>query len=579
MALLRDQPSWEKFFSDAKIPKKDATAYAKIFVQNRITGDLLSDLTKDTLQELGITVLGDCLAIVRHSRNSVSSTITQSVQIKAPAAKLPQINQEMTLQQFRKFLIDWNVFKQITGITDNTQITAQLYSCCDDSVQNSLVNTIADISSVSEKDLLTAIESAVTKRSNPTVHRMNFASIMQDQHQTIQDYLISLKASAPDCEFTCPNCELTCPNCNHDLQPNHIRDQFIRGLNNDTLQTDILTKASQLKTLEDVVKHAEAFETALRDQQSLQGSSEVMSARLSRYKKEERKRPNFTKSCSGCGSNSHGQSDRSNHCPAWGTTCHNCNKLHHFARVCRQKKTSPSNINDNGSAHGLIAHVQQEATIKLPKQPNRSELINVTMAPCLPNHIKSDPIEQQVFPDSGASLCLANFKHTSRLNLSPSDLIPCSKKVTAVGGSTIHCTRWLPIEFTINGNSSKQPVFVCDSVDRIFLGRQACIDLHILPSCYPQPMPNTTKSEVLKVDLVLPERPSTLPYPATAENVDNLKQSLIDTFKNTAFNNTGPFPSMDTQPAHIHLKPDAIPHAHHVPIPVPFHWKEQVKMI
>jgi len=102
----------------------------------------------------------------------------------------------------------------------------------------------------------------VTKRSNPTVHRMNFASITQDQHEAIQDNLIRLKSSAPDCEFTCPSCKL-------DLQPNHIRDQFIRSLNNDTLQTDILTKASQLKTLEDVVKHAEAFETALRDQQSL----------------------------------------------------------------------------------------------------------------------------------------------------------------------------------------------------------------------------------------------------------------------------------------------------------------------
>jgi len=120
--------------------------YAKIFVSNRINGDLLPDLTKETLQELGITVLGDCLAIIRHSRDSVSSTsVTQPVQIKAPAAKLPQISQEMALQQFRKVLIDWNVFKQITGITNGTQITAQLYSCGDDSVQNSLVNTIADI--------------------------------------------------------------------------------------------------------------------------------------------------------------------------------------------------------------------------------------------------------------------------------------------------------------------------------------------------------------------------------------------------------------------------------------------------
>ena len=36
---------------------------------------------------------------------------------------------------------------------------------------------------------------------------------------------------------------------------------------------------------------------------------------------------------------------------------------------------------------------------------------------------------------------------------------------------------------------------------------------------------------------------------------------------------------MCTKPAHIHLKPPGyIPYAHHVPIPVPFHWKEEVKL-
>ena len=235
----------------------------------------------------------------------------------------------MTLQQFRKFLIDWNVFKQITGIT-GTQISAQLYSCCDDSVQSCLVNTIPDIFSVDEKQLLEAIESLVTQKSNPTVHRMNFAATNQNQQETIKEYLIRLKSAAPDCEFSCPG-------CNFDLQPINIRDQFIRGIRIDTLQTDILSKASQLKTLEDVVKHAEAFEAALRDQQTLQGSSEVMAARSS-YKNQQQQhqrkmqqghRPSTSKPCSGCGSQSHGQADRQTQCPAWETACHNCSRLHH----------------------------------------------------------------------------------------------------------------------------------------------------------------------------------------------------------------------------------------------------------
>ena len=52
--------------------------------------------------------------------------------------------------------------------------------------------------------------------------------------------------------------------CKHDLTPLIVKDQFIRGLYNETLQTDILAKASQLAPLEDTIKHAEPFETVYR---------------------------------------------------------------------------------------------------------------------------------------------------------------------------------------------------------------------------------------------------------------------------------------------------------------------------
>ena len=98
--------------------------------------------------------------------------------------------------------------------------------------------------------------------------------MVQSASETIQEYVVKIKSSAPDCEFACPG-------CNYDLQSEHIKDQFIRGLFNESLQTDILAKASHLKTLEDIIKHAEAFEAAMRDQQKLQNSSEVMAARSS----------------------------------------------------------------------------------------------------------------------------------------------------------------------------------------------------------------------------------------------------------------------------------------------------------
>ena len=113
------------------------------------------------------------------------------------------------------------------------------------------------------------LENIVTKRSNPTVHRMKFSNITQSDNELIKDYVVRLNSAAKDCEFECPS-------CSHCLQPIHVKDQFIRGLRNSILQTDILAKPNILVKLEDIIRHSEAFETALYDQSKLQDSSEIV---------------------------------------------------------------------------------------------------------------------------------------------------------------------------------------------------------------------------------------------------------------------------------------------------------------
>ena len=424
--------------------------------------------------------------------------------------------------------------------------------------------------------LLKALEEIDTKQSNPAVHRLQFSSLQQHDGESIKDFIVRLKSTAPDCAFSCPNCHF-------DLQPVHILDQFIRGINNETLQTDILAKAGQLPNLEDAVRHAEAFETAQRDQIQLQSNNEAIASRVSNYRKQKQQPANKnTQPCSGCGSLSHGQpgtNNRATTCPAWGKTCNYCNRSNHFSTVCRQRSTSAD------TANALIARVTYDFRSKSFKstQPNIDE-IPVLISSTLPKHKHCSPTSVHIFPDSGASICLAGPQHIKMMNIKLSELLPCRKQVRAVGGSKLICNGWLPIKFEIKGRVTNQPVYICDQVDRIYFGKKGCLDVNIISSSFPYPMPYTDTVHATSVEQsstkkqpIIPQRPIKLPYSPTEENIPKLEQFLISQFKDTAFNKSGPLPMMTGPPAHIHLKENATPYVRHTPVPIPFHWKHAIK--
>ena len=56
-----------------------------------------------------------------------------------------------------------------------------------------------------------------------------------------------------------------------------------------------------------------------------------------------------------------------------------------------------------------------------------------------------------------------------------------------------------------------------------------------------------------------------------------LQDYILIKFQDTAFNQSIPFPTMNTPAAHTSLNANAEPYARHTPIPVPYHWKKAIK--
>ena len=81
---LRVAEQWEQFLTAAAgIPSEESKRYAAMFVTNHINKTTVPVLSKDYLTDLGVTIIGDILAIIQHAKSlsepfseATSTTIT-----------------------------------------------------------------------------------------------------------------------------------------------------------------------------------------------------------------------------------------------------------------------------------------------------------------------------------------------------------------------------------------------------------------------------------------------------------------------------------------------------------------------
>ena len=149
---LQTEPAWKTLFQSLNIAEDASTAYAAAFIAGGITETTLPHLDKETLTELGVNVIGHRLLILNHIKTSSSTTSTKAT----VNAKLSTLTSEMTQSQFRQFLTDWKVYKQLVNLQPQ-QLVPHLYNACDDTVRNAITNLHPDILTKSEEQALETV--------------------------------------------------------------------------------------------------------------------------------------------------------------------------------------------------------------------------------------------------------------------------------------------------------------------------------------------------------------------------------------------------------------------------------------
>ena len=386
---LRAVKDWSNWLSFLPVTKDVITTYAKEFVNAEMTEDDLSELSHEILARLNITKLGHCTKILKHAKSPQSTTSTKVVKSDI---RLPSLKMNISPSKFRKFVIDWKIYKTENNIL-GPKCNTLLYSACDENLQSNIINGLPRFLEESEENLLEYMKNVATQHSNPTVYRLEFQKLEQLNSQSIDQYIDHLRDKAVDCEFICPS-----RTCNFDYSEFAIRDRFIQGINDKKIQTNILTNIAALPTLYDVLKHAKSIESANLSVTSMNEGSQDMNdetgiyaARMSTYKKSSRTQNRNTPQegvCTGCGKQDHmDYLSRKEKCPAWGKTCNKCGIRNHFSNVCRNK---------NNSALALIASSHDLCNVNM-----LSDLLCLTVTPNYMNSNQHMTFEVKVLPDTG----------------------------------------------------------------------------------------------------------------------------------------------------------------------------------
>ena len=99
---------WTDFFQDAGISSSEAQTYKAAFAQHNIRSDMLEDLDKEDLRDMGITAIGDIKRILKYAKKEMldrttkkECTLSNQIEgwIKAENVKSKQVNDDITMNE------------------------------------------------------------------------------------------------------------------------------------------------------------------------------------------------------------------------------------------------------------------------------------------------------------------------------------------------------------------------------------------------------------------------------------------------------------------------------------------------
>ena len=563
----------------------------------------------------------------------------------------PTIDVDTTAEAWDDFYMAWLQYKDEYNLVGQA-ITRQLYACCTTELATSLSRTTGGAHfTLSEAQLVEHMKGLAVRYQNPAVHVQEFLGLSQQHDEGVRHYLSRLKGVASRCNFEIKcSCGIT-----NSFTEAITRFKLIAGLADTDIKQDILSKSDM--SLEETIKAVEGKESGKVANKKV-GAPD---AKVSAVKTDTLETPNKPRKCRNCNRTGHGssQAEREKSCPAWGKKCDSCGKEGHYKVCCRSGKkqpTTPSNnevsegeamsigalagimmtmadvnsalIPSNKTTGDKVPHMLYDQLKWVKQNPPRHPTINlsVTVSVCgyQENGYRPPPATRRrdtdmcCLADTGCQACCMGLTQLHALGLTRNDLLLPVLNLRAANTTGINIIGVVYIMITGYDRHGKrwrthQMVYVSEDVEQLILSNEACAQLGMISSNFPE-VGSHNAGEVLSSgaevqdgvlanvpDMVLPgedmdltpcspnpdgtcscprrEPPPAPPHYNPELSPSQLKSLILQHYGASAFNRCTrqTLPMMKGDPMPIIIKAGTKPSAAHTPITVPLHWEEQVK--
>ena len=491
----------------------------------------------------------------------------------------PQLSAGATVAEFVSWKEAWHDFCicQKLDLQDDGSKVATLRQCLDDDLKRFIRQGVISIGiHPNIEDYVQSLEAYIRKQRNLLLDRIDFYQYHQDDGESFNTFLATLKDLHNACDFPinllCTDCARvicrcsTCRGAFTKIQDELMRDRIVIGVNNDETRHKLLSVPAL--TLDEAVRICESEEAAQATQDRMHvalPNSHIQAIRKSHYQRHKgelstgsRARTGSTGTQRGNGSTDYSSADilpacsacgykhaKESRCPAKDRTCRICGLVGHFQKVCTQKRKRMGRL----KLHRMSRMV--EGTIELIVTPKDS----------------TKSCRLQWLPDTGSEVDAAGRKELKHLGYSECDLEPDSSVVTNADGGFLRSLGKVSVTLTTptTGAELDTTLHIYEGVEGPLLSLSSLKALQFLPREWPH--------QCARISL----DPADPPRCPSEKDIDVIKTQLMDEFADVFDSSSSHLKAMNFDPMDIRLKPDARPFRINTARTIPHSYRDQVK--